>query len=288
MPNLVELALNSKHTATIPQAQFPAELFLKLKFLRLLSFRDTSSNFPFHLLRIFQSVDSLFVGDCCWKEIFPKGIIIDGEDAIALARIRILELSYLPQLRHLWNQDSQHGQLLPNLESLKIYSCHGLNNLALSSASFQNLTTLYIWNCDGLINLVTTSTAKGMATLTHLTVENCKMVTEILANECQSESEIIFKKLTSLKLLDLKRLTSFSPSTSCTIKIPSLEKVVVSQCPKMKVFSHGVASSPKLRKVHITDKMDEWRWVIKDLNTTVKQLHSQMVCVESISQISFS
>ncbi|KDO41209.1 hypothetical protein CISIN_1g0018601mg, partial [Citrus sinensis] len=71
-----------------------------------------------------------------------------------------------------------------------------------------------------------------------------------------------------------KSLTSFSCSgNNCAFKFPSLERLVVEDCPNMKIFSGGELSTPKLHKVQL-NYIDEKRWAWdRDLNTTIRYLY---------------
>nr|POF19093.1 hypothetical protein CFP56_49945 [Quercus suber] len=53
-------------------------------------------------------------------------------------------------------------------------------------------------------------------------------------------------------------------------EFPSLEEVIVRQCPEMKTFSHGALGTPKLERVQATQE-DEWHWKA-NLNTTIHWL----------------
>ncbi|KAJ9159368.1 hypothetical protein P3X46_024877 [Hevea brasiliensis] len=222
--NLEELTLNQKDITMIQQGQFPVDLFQKLKILHLQYFDDASLNSPFHLLQKFQNLETLVLRRCYFKELLSYGI--KGQDAGVLSQIRFLRLEFLPNIRKIWNQECQPGQVLENLQTLEIVTCYGLTNLAPSSASFQNLMTLDVWRCAGLVNLISSSTAKSMVNLTKMSVRESKMVEEIVSSEgdeSHSQSEIIFSKLGSLKLYCLTSLNSFCSLASCTIKFPSLE-----------------------------------------------------------------
>ena len=185
-------------------------------------------------------------------------------------------------MRHIWSQDCQPAQVLPNLQYLHLLSCKGLVNMGASFASYQNLTTLKVEDCNGLVNLISSFTANSMVNLTFMAIRECNMLTEIVADEgdeFQSQTEIIFNKLLILKLHCLRSLTSFTSSKCRIVKFPSLEVAIVTQCPRMKVFSMGV-SAPKLKRVYLTEERDKQLW-IGDLNTTIKQLYTEMVSIHS-------
>ncbi|KAF3944594.1 hypothetical protein CMV_028951 [Castanea mollissima] len=79
---------------------------------------------------------------------------------------------------------------------------------------------------------------------------------EIVTNEGEGEAgdEICFNQLKCLYLDDLPSLRSFHLGNR-TIKFPSLELLTVIGCPKMKIFSNGVLSMPKLNIVRLGEKL---------------------------------
>lgn len=256
----------------IQQSQFPMDLFVKLKFLHLQSFGYSFLNLPLNLLQKFPNLETLVLTDCYFKELLQHG---HGHDPV-LSQIRCLQLISIPNIRHIWNQDSPFFQ---NLETLQIWDCDGLTNLAPSSATFQNLTTLIVRRCNGMSSLVSSSTAESMHNLATMIIEESDTIEEIVSsdkNNFQSQNEIILWKLTTLRLHCLKSLETFCSSARCTLKFPALEVVDLSQCPKMKVFSQGSISTPRLKRVNLTEERDKWRWV-GDLNSTIKQLYADKV-----------
>ena len=151
-----------------------------------------------------------------------------------------------------------------------MFLCGELKILVPSSISFQNLANLEIWKCHGLINLVTSSTAKSLSQLKKMSVSECERITEVVTREGGEASEVItFTQLTHLKLDCLPNLSSFC-SISYSFEFPSLEEVIVRQCPEMKTFSHGALGTPKLERVQATQE-DGWHWKA-NLNTTIHWL----------------
>ena len=253
--------------------------FHTLKQLELQYFdnKKLSSSSPFDILPKFPNVDTLVLNSCDFEELFWDELVIQEKHARSLARIRTLRLRRFPYLRLICNQKPQLEQVLQNIEDLDVFRCHCLVNLVPSSMSFSNLTALKVWECDGLVKLVTSRTARSMVHLAKMVVENCKMLREIIANEeDEAQTEITFNKLESLTLDCLTSLASFNSSATCTIKCPSLEDVIVIKCPVMKVFSRGDVGAPELQRVCLTEEKDKWRWT-NDLNTTLQQLHIEMV-----------
>ncbi|KAJ6762671.1 RPP4C3 [Salix purpurea] len=215
-------------------------------------------------------MEKLVVNLGYFKELFPCQLV-DEEEHI-LARIRCLELWNLPDLEKIWNQDLRVDQLLQNLETLEVVNCGSLINLAPSASTFGNLTALHVCYCKALKYLVTSSTARSLVQLSVMSIRECEMVTEIVASSGdEAGNEIIFRKLESLKLHSLASLTSFC-SVDFTFRFPCLTEVIVTNCPEMKTFSLGILSTPKLRKVWLSEKKDKGQWK-RDLNITIQQLH---------------
>ncbi|KAK4596163.1 hypothetical protein RGQ29_014280 [Quercus rubra] len=197
----------------------------------------------------------------------PFFLVEEENNATVLAQLRELELYELPTLTHLWKEDTQPSPILYNLENLIVSFCDKLKILVPSSISFQNLTNLEILKCHGLINLVTSSTAKSLVQLKKMSVSECERITEVVVGEGGEASEVItFTQLIYLKLDSLPNLASFC-CESYSFNFPSLEEVIVRQCPEMKTFSYGALGTPKLKKVQATQE-DEWHWKV-DLNTTI-------------------
>ena len=92
------------------------------------------------------------------------------------------------------------------------------------------------------------------------------MITEIVANEGDAtRNDIILSKLKWLSLHCLPRLTSFC-SGNYAFEFPSLEQLIVNECPGMKIFSRGVSSTPRLWKMQLSVDGNDGCWD-GDVNT---------------------
>lgn len=132
---------------------------------------------------------------------------------------------------------------------------------------FQSLKRLKIRKCDRLINLVTHLTAESLMKLTRMHIAESKMITEIVQHVEVKDCNIGFGQLEYLGLDCLPCLTSFCLG-NYTLEFPSLERVFVRECPKMKIFSEGALDTPKLNKVQLTEDDDKGFWE-GNLNDTV-------------------
>ncbi|KAL9450760.1 hypothetical protein AB3S75_012486 [Citrus x aurantiifolia] len=163
-----------------------------------------------------------------------------------------------------------------NLVILRVKGCDHLVNLVPPSTSFQNLTNMVVSRCNNLKIVLTSLIAKTLVRLRYMKIKSCDRITEIVqGDDVVAKDEVItFRELKELKLVDLERLTSFC-SVNCAFKFPSLERLVVDDCPHMKIFSEGKLSTPKLHEVKGRSKA-RWRgeacWAWKgDLNTTIQK-----------------
>ncbi|KAL5823713.1 hypothetical protein ACOSQ4_021613 [Xanthoceras sorbifolium] len=107
-------------------------------------------------------------------------------------------------------------------------------------------------------------------------IVHCDVMTEIVANEDVKEDSIIFSKLKRLSLFGLSSLTSFC-SANYTLNFPSLKDLYLSECPKMKFFSSGVAHMPMLQQIECGYKNYIWEG---DLITTIQRIHEELVRID--------
>ncbi|KAA3473087.1 disease resistance protein isoform X3 [Gossypium australe] len=167
----------------------------------------------------------------------------------------------------------------PNLHQLTLGWNVGVKeiwHLVPSSISFQNLVILEVRECDGIIKLITHSTAKSLVQLKEMSILNCKKIEEIIeGGDKNDQDEIIFPQLNSLELESLPKLESFCSSWNYTFRFPSLQTVIVEDCPKMKIFSQGHSNTPMLNEVefHWSGCYEEsWE---SDLNSTIRQFFKE-------------
>ncbi|TXG59161.1 hypothetical protein EZV62_016990 [Acer yangbiense] len=260
-PKLEELQLSGKVITMEWPDQVPRHVFRSLESLELNDHESTV--LPLDFIQRFDSLGKLSLNSSSYEEIFSYGAVKEHP------QIKHLVLSGLFDLKQIWKQGSKIHLNFQNLEILEVRSCFNLINLMPSSASFQNLLILEVWGCDGLKNLLTSSTAKSLVLLKKLEVFDCKILTEVVANEGAVPEEIVFGNLKSLSLVYLQSLASFC-STKHILNFPILESLVVNECPKMKIFSKGIMSTPKLHKLELNWKAIERSWEV-GVNTTIQQ-----------------
>ncbi|XP_050274603.1 probable disease resistance protein At4g27220 [Quercus robur] len=280
-PNLKELDLDWNETMNQTNGRLFGEFFCKLEVLRLYGKDDKLIAVP-----------SVFVeGLRCLKSLSVTNLFFDNEGQYAgtFERLTELKLYKMPKLMLLWKENSEQGRAFQNLEILSVSECGRLKNLVPSSMHFRNLNILSVWKCHGLISFATSSTVKSLVQLKRLYISECKRMREIVTNEGEGEAgdEICFNQLEGLYLEDLPSLRSFHLGNR-TIKFPSLEDLIVAVCPEMKIFSNGVLSMPKLKKVGLNE--NEW-WAEQrellpeeDVNSAVKRFWEENYdpCVQQL------
>ncbi|KAJ9682574.1 hypothetical protein PVL29_018488 [Vitis rotundifolia] len=265
--NLEELTLGHNRDTEIWPKQFPMDSFPRLRLLGVYDYRDILVVIPSFMLQRLHNLKKIKVGGCSSvKEVFQLEGLDEESQAKRLGQLREIELHDLPRLTRLWKEDSKLGLDLQSLESLAVWNCVSLINLVPSSVSFQNLATLDVQFCGSLRSLISPSVAKSLVKLKTLMICASHMMEEVVANEGgEAVDEIAFCKLQHMSLLHLPNLTSFS-SGGYIFLFPSLEQMLVEECPKMKIFSPSLVTTPRLERIKVGD--DEWPWQ-DDLNTTI-------------------
>ncbi|KAH1240865.1 Disease resistance protein [Glycine max] len=165
--------------------------------------------------------------------------------------------------------------VLQRLELLSLSECHILRNLAPPSVSLAYLTNLEVEDCKGLRNLMASSTAKSLVQLKSMKISECHELEEIVSNEGNEEAEqIVFGKLITIELERLKKLKSFCSYKNYEFKFPSLEVLIVRECPLMQRFTEGGARAPKLQNIVSANEEGKeeakWQWE-GDLNATIQE-----------------
>ena len=266
-PNLEELSVDEKHICL-----FPEDWLCKLKCLDVRLDESSTILSLDDFLHRFHTIKILSIGGNNEALYTSFKNVENGMEAMMRG------INHRRELKQIFKQESTNTN---NLEKLEIVECDNLTNLVPSSTSFQNLTTLTVCGCRGMINVLTSSTARSLVRLRQMMIYSCVMITEIVADEDDegdnyaAKNEIVFSELKELLLWNLESLTSFSCSgNNCAFKFPSLETLVVEDCPNMNIFSRGELSTPKLHQVQLKRWDDEECWTLdRDLNTTIRYLY---------------
>ncbi|KAK7394836.1 hypothetical protein VNO78_15377 [Psophocarpus tetragonolobus] len=237
---------------------------------------------------LFKSVEYLVLGE-----------LNDVQDVfyelnVSIPKLERLELSSINILK-IWSDQSLH--CYQNLLTLKVTDCGDLKYLmSLSVAgSLVNLQCLFVSTCEMMENIFRPEDAKDIDIFPKLkTMEIVCMekLNTIWQPQCGLNS---FHSLDYLIIEECHKLVSIFPSymgqkfqnlqiltiinSWYNFKFPLLDNLVVSQCPKMTIFSK-VNSAPNLKKVHVVPgEKDQWYWE-SDLNDTLQRHFTNKVCFE--------
>ncbi|KEH17599.1 disease resistance protein (CC-NBS-LRR class) family protein [Medicago truncatula] len=270
IPNLEFLRMEQADADMLLQTKNSCALFCKMTYLGLAGYNTEDARFPYWFLENVHTLESLYVGGSQFKKIFQdKGEISEKTHL----HIKSLTLNHLPKLQHICEEGSQIDPVLEFLECLNVENCSSLINLMPSSVTLNHLTKLEVIRCNGLKYLITTPTARSLDKLTVLKIKDCNSLEEVVNGV--ENVDIAFISLQILMLECLPSLVKFC-SSECFMKFPLLEKVIVGECPRMKIFSAKDTSTPILRKVKIAQNDSEWHWK-GNLNDTIYNMFEDKV-----------
>ncbi|KAG4128055.1 hypothetical protein ERO13_D10G253700v2 [Gossypium hirsutum] len=251
-PVLQELTLKTNDMIKgICDGQLSLQCFPNLKLLNLQFFPETSTTLPYSFIQSLPKLEKLVINNASISEIVRfEGLINEERHTWACYQLEALRLSQLPELT------------LKTLEPFLL--------------SVKNLLSMEVSRCHGFINLMACSTAKSLTLLERLSIADSELIEEIISCEGEDlQASIVFPKLKYLQLSHLPSIASFSLAHH-SLEFPVLQMVIVTDCPKMKNFSQGELSTPRLEQMHLTrDEDGELQWE-GDLNTTIKHMFDQM------------
>ncbi|KAL5166923.1 Disease resistance protein [Glycine soja] len=231
MPSLEHQANTCKDNM-IGQGQFvanAAHLLQHLKVLKLMCYHedDESNIFSSGLLEEISSIENLEVFCSSFNEIFSCQMPSTNYTKV-LSKLKKLHLKSLQQLNSIGLEHSWVEPLLKTLETLEVFSCPSMKILVPSTVSFPNLTSLNVEECHGLVYLFTSSTAKRLGQLKHMSIRDCQAIQEIVSKEGDHESNdevITFEQLRVLSLESLPSIVGIY-SGKYKLKFPSLDQII--------------------------------------------------------------
>ncbi|KAG8650650.1 hypothetical protein MANES_07G062348v8 [Manihot esculenta] len=283
IPSLEELRVECNTIKNLCSQTSQADFFCKLKGIELTCISSDSTLLPSQFFESLPILKKLVLSHASFEDIiFCEEIIGEEIHPQSLVKLKELSLSKLPRLKHL--RDAKLLSVFQSLETLNVMECGRLQVLVASSVSFQNLTALQVSNCQGLVNLLSSPIARSLERLEKMKIEECELIQEVIVAEVdkeEEENEICFSQLKCLELQRLPSLSSFC-SGNLTFSFPSMEEVIIVECPNMKIFAQEV-STPQLWRVQTGPHIYKWGWqdIICDwewegsLNNTIEALFKE-------------
>ncbi|XP_048135733.1 uncharacterized protein LOC125315325 [Rhodamnia argentea] len=169
---------------------------------------------PSRLIPVLNEVQGLQVRDCeSLEEVFNLEGLEGVRSTRVLPSLRHLDLVNLPKLWRLWNNHLR-GML-----------------------RFNMIFTLTLYKCSNLRHAFTPSMARYLAGLRSMDIKECGQMEGVIAEEegqGSAVAKIIFPNLYRMELECLPNITSFLSGKNHRLECPSLEKLTIAYCPKMR------------------------------------------------------
>ncbi|PWA69387.1 NB-ARC domains-containing protein [Artemisia annua] len=236
-----ECGLNFHVTTTLHQTRLP-------------SYESTGSYHPTTMERLPWSYNNLIEAVMYDK---PSGgqTLFSSDKLLELQKLETVHCSRCWDIEEIF--DSQTDAEIPNLRQVDLewlaikYIWKSKQGTVLK---FPNLTRLSIWNCHSLKYVFTCSMVGSVLQLQELHISKCKSMKVIVKGEEEEECDaivnasVVFPCLKSLKLVGLDSLEGFCIGNEA-FEFPSLDTLQIDWCRKMRVFTKGDLSTPKLHAI---------------------------------------
>ncbi|KAI3785387.1 hypothetical protein L1987_44505 [Smallanthus sonchifolius] len=168
--------------------------------------------------------------------------------------------------------------VFPSLEKLRIDNLECVNTLWSTDTvaeSFSQLSILEVRNCNNLAKLIPSSLLPRLQNLEELYVNQCRLLEKILEQTEEYSVEKMFPKIHTVRLIKLPKLACFF-SGNQSFEWPNLERLVIEDCPIMKMFSLVGQVVPKLNAVEVGYGLLVWNG---DLDSTFQHLRCTLVAI---------
>ncbi|GKB71613.1 resistance protein candidate RGC20 [Tanacetum coccineum] len=156
-----------------------------------------------------------------------------------MQKLQVLEISDCKSMTEVFETQeinnksgTDTGKSLPRLEYITMLT-------------LPKLKILKIQGCHLLKHVFTFSTLKSLAELEELEIKDCKAM-EVIVNQETGDQKVVFPHLKSLILVNLPNFVGFFLGKN-EFTWTALEKVVISECPQITVFTYGQSTAPKLK-----------------------------------------
>ncbi|KAJ0889652.1 putative AAA+ ATPase domain, P-loop containing nucleoside triphosphate hydrolase [Helianthus annuus] len=159
--------------------------------------------------------------------------------------------------------------VFPSLEKLRIDNLECVNTLwhtDTMAEAFSQLSILEVRNCNNLVKLIPSSLLPRLQNLEELHVNQCCLLEMIL--EENSIEKVMFPKVHTVRLIKLPKVACFI-SGNRSFEWPNLERLVIEDCPTMKMFSLVGQIVPKLNAIEVGYGLQVWNG---DLDSTIQHL----------------
>ncbi|KAD7477439.1 hypothetical protein E3N88_00575 [Mikania micrantha] len=193
----------------------------------ILNFRQVV---PSNELQRLQILEKIYVRSCWYVEEVFEVSNNESPTVVTFPKLREVELKNLGNLKYIWKSNEWSKLEFPNLTTLSIHMCYNLEHVFTASmvrtSSLIKLQDLHIKWCNEL-----------------------EVIVKKEEEECDGKvGTITFPCLKSLKLQNLYHLKGFWLGKD-DLLFPSMNKLVIQGCPKIKIFNDGHAIAPELKLI---------------------------------------
>ncbi|XP_029146417.1 uncharacterized protein [Arachis hypogaea] len=219
----------------------------------------TTAVLPSHLLPFLSRLQELEVRRCNSVEAIFE--VKDTPTDIVIP-LKILTLEELPNLRHVWNKDSEGKFSLPKLEEVIVDKCASIKSVFPESVGKSNIQMLKVKNCAELVEIVAgDDVAKQVSifsTLSSLELWNlpnlkCSLLLSHLLPFLHKLQELVVGRCGSLEtIFDVKDAPTKEEDTNMIIVIP-LKKLTLEKLPTLSHVWKGKLSLQKLEEVIVDE-----------------------------------
>ncbi|MFS8015847.1 putative leucine-rich repeat domain superfamily [Helianthus anomalus] len=124
------------------------------------------------------------------------------------------------------------------------------NTTIVAAPQLSNLKIVCIYHCDRLKYIFTFNTLESLKQLKELSVRRCKAIQVIVKEENigKSSKGVVFPHLQTLELEYLPYLKGFFLGMNI-FRWPSLNNVVINECPQLMMLTSGQSTTPKLKYI---------------------------------------
>ncbi|KAG8372105.1 hypothetical protein BUALT_Bualt12G0031900 [Buddleja alternifolia] len=150
-----------------------------------------------------------------------------------------------------------------SLKELRIGGCENISNLwchQIPPGFFSKLETLDIRRYANIRSLFSSSIVANLVNLKHLNISFCNEMVKVIENHKQNacENTPFFPSLETITIDSLSNLVNFC-GWRCALQLPSLWRVLISDCPCMESFTMGPLTTPYLNSIDSQNEGNIWQ-----------------------------
>ncbi|XP_042964945.1 uncharacterized protein LOC122299085 isoform X2 [Carya illinoinensis] len=217
------------------------------------------SLFPHNLIESLENLQKLTAYQCDSLEVIFELEGLNTEESNSFNNLTKLSLRYLSKLLHIWKKGPRDIK------------------------GFNYLRWLQVWKCNSLKCLFTPSIAELLVKLEEIEVHGCNEMEAVLAKELGDEENrdvIVFPLVKTLELMNLQKLECFYTEDNHAFEWPSLDRITITGCPKLKMFASTSTKTPKLKGVYtimsethlLLNERDFQPMIEGNLNATIQHI----------------